>query len=154
MRAKRFARRALATSGLLAGVVLISLLSVAITGVSAPQERTSAPTPEPTYGSKLPASSSGRPPQAFVGGAPTEWVAGRYVAVTSARDASEVTAGRLSTPGPGPNGSGLCSWERARNGSISFNAITASGNINTSESITVKKGEFLRLTGDCVWRVG
>lgn len=64
----------------------------------------------------------------------------------------DVEPGRYKTTGP--DGSGFidsCYWARNSNDSGEFSAIIANDNISGPGSITVKSGEFVELSGGCVW---
>lgn len=69
---------------------------------------------------------------------------------------ADVRAGRYKTPGPGTGDAlGMCYWARLRNDSGEFSAIIANGALEGPGSVTVLRGEFVELSGGCVWdRVG
>lgn len=68
----------------------------------------------------------------------------------------DVAAGRYKTPGPGSaDVLDMCYFARLSDDSGQFDAIIANGNLQGPGSLTVKAGEFVELTGGCVWsRVG
>lgn len=64
----------------------------------------------------------------------------------------DIMPGRYRTAGSG--GSGVldsCYWERNSNDSGLFAAIIANENFNGPASVTVSSGEFLKVSGGCVW---
>lgn len=104
-------------------------------------------------------SSEWRP---LVAPGPTEWASGTYEVVASDElpDAAKIPAGplgkvQLRTSGPtSSHGTDSCYWERASNDSGETSSIIANDNISGPGSVTVKKGEFLKLSGTCVWKQG
>lgn len=61
----------------------------------------------------------------------------------------DMKAGRWKTTGP-TNGIG-CYWARLKNDSGDFQAIITNGAVSGPTSLTVKAGEFVELSGGCVW---
>ena len=65
----------------------------------------------------------------------------------------DIVAGRYKTPGPDKsNVFPLCSWSRNKDDSGEFKSIIANGNSEGPGSITVKKGEFVEVSGGCAWK--
>lgn len=65
----------------------------------------------------------------------------------------DVAAGQYKTAGP--EGGIGCYWARLKNDSGAFEAIISNGNLEGQGSVTVNDGEFVELSGDCIWnRVG
>lgn len=65
---------------------------------------------------------------------------------------TDLAPGQYKTAGPDksdiiPN----CYWARLKNDSGEFSAIISNGNLQGPGSVTVKKGEYLQLTGGCLW---
>ena len=53
---------------------------------------------------------------------------------------------------PGGNGPlDICYWQRTKDDSGDFNSIIANDLFKGPGSVTVKKGEFVKLTGGCTW---
>jgi hypothetical protein len=64
----------------------------------------------------------------------------------------DIVPGRYKTQGSGKEGFfGSCYFQRAKNDSGEFSAIISNDFFQGPGSVTVKKGEFLKLTGECVW---
>lgn len=64
----------------------------------------------------------------------------------------DVAPGRYKTPGPDPSGAfPLCYWERDKNDSGDFNSIIANDLFKGPGVVTVRAGEFAKLTGGCTW---
>ncbi|RZT87658.1 hypothetical protein EV383_4584 [Pseudonocardia sediminis] len=65
----------------------------------------------------------------------------------------DIPAGRYKTSGAqGTNIIDACTWSRNKDDSGEFDSIIANGIINKGQgSVTAKDGEFLDLSGDCVW---
>ena len=64
----------------------------------------------------------------------------------------DIAAGRYKTAGP--NRSAVfpyCYWERSKDDSGEFGSIISNDNIGGPGSVTVKKGEFVKLSGGCTW---
>lgn len=64
----------------------------------------------------------------------------------------DVQAGRYKTAGPSadapiPN----CYWQRATDDSGEFESIIANGNVQGPGSLSIKKGEFVEMSGGCKW---
>jgi hypothetical protein len=68
----------------------------------------------------------------------------------------DVWSGRYKTPGPPADDSiGWCYWARHSDDSGTIEAIIANGNIEGPGSVTVRRGEFVEVSGGCTWtRVG
>lgn len=68
----------------------------------------------------------------------------------------DVRAGRYKTPGPPADDSnGWCYWARHADDSGAIESIIANGNTEGPGSVTVRRGEFVEVTGGCTWtRVG
>lgn len=80
------------------------------------------------------------------------WTSGTYQVVKSASNANQISAGRLTTAGPDKSSlMPSCYWARTKDDSGDFKAIISNGNIQGPGSVTVKVGEFLELSGSCVW---
>jgi len=62
----------------------------------------------------------------------------------------DMPAGRYKTAGGGDNLFG-CYWERDRNDSGQFDAIISNDVFKGPGSVTVKAGEFAKLSGGCTW---
>ncbi|QWF81915.1 hypothetical protein [Amycolatopsis sp. CA-230715] len=75
-------------------------------------------------------------------GPKTEFSDGMYAVGT------DIAAGSYRTPG----GEDLCFWSRDRNDSGDFNAIITNDAFKGPGSVTVKKGEFLKVSGGCTWK--
>lgn len=69
---------------------------------------------------------------------------------------TDVRAGRYKTAGPASDDVlGMCYWARLKNDSGEFEAIISNGAVEGPGSVTVQRGEFVELSGGCVWdRVG
>ncbi len=64
----------------------------------------------------------------------------------------DIVPGRYKTKGSGREGFfGSCYFQRSRNDSGEFDSIISNDFFQGPGSVTVKKGEFLKLTGDCEW---
>ena len=64
----------------------------------------------------------------------------------------DIVPGRYKTQGSGREGFfGSCYFQRSRNDSGEFDSIISNDFFQGPGSVTVKKGEFLKLTGDCEW---
>lgn len=64
----------------------------------------------------------------------------------------DVQAGRYKTTGPpADNPMNMCYWSRASNDSGEFEAIIANGTPQGPGSLSVKRGEFVELSGGCTW---
>lgn len=65
---------------------------------------------------------------------------------------TDMAAGRYKTSGPDkssviPN----CYWGRSKDDSGNFSAIIANDNVQGPGTLTVKAGEFVKLSGGCTW---
>jgi hypothetical protein len=127
--------------------VVAAFVVIAIAVPSSPKTpaTTTVPTTQET-------ESQAAPEPAAAPAAPTSWSSGTYQVVKEAAGANDVTAGRLKTAGP-DKGSILpnCYWARLKDDSGDFRSIISNGNLQGPGSVTTKVGEFLQLTGDCVW---
>jgi hypothetical protein len=64
----------------------------------------------------------------------------------------DIAAGRYKTAGPGGNGAlDICYWQRTKDDSGDFDSIISNDLFKGPGSVTVKKGEFVKLTGGCTW---
>lgn len=64
----------------------------------------------------------------------------------------DVAAGRNTTIGPDASDViPSCYWERASDDSGEFGSIIANENLSGPGSVTVKKGEVVKLSGSCTW---
>lgn len=64
----------------------------------------------------------------------------------------DILPGRYRTPGSGAAGVlESCYWERNANDSGQFEAIISNENFNGPASVTVRSGEFLKVSGGCLW---
>lgn len=64
---------------------------------------------------------------------------------------ADIEPGRYRTDGPAPGGLGFCYWSRNTDDSGEFESIISNGALEGPGSVTVGDGEFLELSGDCVW---
>lgn len=64
----------------------------------------------------------------------------------------DILPGRYRTTGSGQAGIlESCYWERSANNSGTLEAINANDNFNGPTSITVSSGEYLKVSGGCLW---
>lgn len=64
----------------------------------------------------------------------------------------DIAAGRYKTSGPSRSAVfPYCYWERSKDDSGEFGSIISNDNIGGPGSVTVKKGEFVKLSGGCTW---
>lgn len=59
----------------------------------------------------------------------------------------DIAPGRYKTSGAPASGLGICYWERDRNDSGEFSAIISNDVFKGPGSVTVKNGEFAKLSG-------
>lgn len=63
-----------------------------------------------------------------------------------------MAAGRYKTPGPDAGSAfPLCHWAREKNDSGDLDAIISNDLVKGPSSVTVKTGEFAKLSGGCTW---
>jgi hypothetical protein len=64
----------------------------------------------------------------------------------------DVQGGRYKTPGPPADSVvEMCYWSRNKNDSGEFEAVIANGVLQGPGSVSVKRGEFIELSGGCAW---
>lgn len=64
----------------------------------------------------------------------------------------DLVVGKYKTPGSGGSGAlDSCYWARLKDDSGELGSIIANDNFNGPATITVKKGELLKLSGGCAW---
>lgn len=61
----------------------------------------------------------------------------------------DMVAGRYKTNFQGSTG--MCYWERSKDDSGQFTSIISNDNLQGPGSVTVKKGEFFKVSGGCTW---
>lgn len=127
-------------------VLLIAGLVNSLGGSPSAQTGTSAqPTrqaPQPPAEQQVPAAVV---PQAPAGPA-TQAGDGTYQVGT------DIAAGQYKTPGPDKTAViPSCYWSRLKDDSGEFSAIIANNVVQGPGSVTVKKGEYLELSGGCTW---
>ena len=123
------------------GVLVLSFLAVACIAIITPSTSTTS-SPPTAVG---PQDGAPAPLQA---GPVTSFGDGTY-RVGAGHD---IMPGRYRTTGSG--GAGVlesCYWERNVNDSGRFDAIISNENFNGPASLTVRSGEFLKVSGGCVW---
>lgn len=162
--------------GIFGGFLIVGAIGAAATGnpttskLAAPEPTVSFTPASPSYTPYYPnfsstwtphysTSSSAAAPssewKALVAPAADEWGSGTYAVVAGTAGQGEIPAGRLKTSGPTSSSVvDSCYWERARDDSGEFRSIITNDNISGPGSVTVKKGEFLKLSGSCVWKQG
>jgi len=59
---------------------------------------------------------------------------------------TDVVPGRYKTPG-----ASYCYWARLKDDSGNFESIITNGSLNGPGSLTINVGEFIELSGDCIW---
>jgi hypothetical protein len=65
----------------------------------------------------------------------------------------DIAAGRYKTAGPGGDGAfDICYWQRTKDDSGDFDSIISNDLFKGPGSVTVKNGEFVKLTGGCSWK--
>ncbi len=65
---------------------------------------------------------------------------------------TDMAAGRYKTAGPGGHGDlDICYWQRSKDDSGDFNKLISNDLFKGPGSVTVKAGEFVKLTGGCKW---
>lgn len=64
----------------------------------------------------------------------------------------DIEPGRYKTAGPDKSDLlPMCYWERAKDDSGTFRSIIANDNLQGPGSVSVKQGEFLKVSGGCTW---
>lgn len=64
----------------------------------------------------------------------------------------DVQGGRYKTPGPPADSvTEMCYWSRNKNDSGEFEAVIANGVLQGPGSVSLKRGEFIELSGGCAW---
>lgn len=122
------------------GVLLLGFLAVACIAIITPSSSTSS-APDavgPQPGASAPAITG---PVASFGD-------GTY----RVGPGHDILPGQYRTTGSG--GAGVlesCYWERNANDSGRFEAIIANDNFNGPASVTVRSGEYLKVSGGCLW---
>jgi hypothetical protein len=123
------------------GVLALSFLAVACVALVTPSTATTS-SPPAAVG---PQGSASAPLQA---GPVSAFGDGTY----RVGPGHDIMPGRYRTSGSG--GVGVlesCYWERNVNDSGQFAAILSNENFNGPASLTVRSGEFLKVSGGCVW---
>ena len=93
-----------------------------------------------------PAASPAAPAPAAPSGPATQVSDGNYEVGV------DIAAGRYKTAGPGGNGPlDICYWQRTKDefGRLQLDHLQRP--VQGPGSVTVKKGEFVKLTGGCTW---
>jgi hypothetical protein len=86
-------------------------------------------------------------PAAIVAPKPAGVTAGTY------QVGIDIRPGRYKTQGAPPGSvTDICYWGRLKNDSGEFSAVIANELFQGNGVLTTKRGEFLKLTGDCVWQ--
>lgn len=128
--------------GIAALIVLGSAMNSGKSGATG-----SSASPTPSSGSGVSnAQPAVQQPVPQSSGPATSMGAGSYQVGT------DIVAGRYKTTGPDkssifPN----CYWERSKDDSGEFKSIISNDNIQGPGTLSVKAGEFLKLTGGCEW---
>lgn len=63
----------------------------------------------------------------------------------------DIPAGRYKTTGAPPGLVDSCYWARMRDDTGDFDSLIANDIVNGPGSVTVKEGEFVKLSGGCIW---
>jgi len=123
------------------GVLVLSFMAVACVAILAPSSTSSPSRPDavgPQYGASA-------PPQT----APTGSFGDGTYRVGPGHD---ILPGRYRTTGSGQAGIlESCYWERSANDSGMLDAIISNDNFNGPSQITVRSGEYLKVSGGCLW---
>lgn len=127
------------------GMVLAAfVILVAVVAITNPNQPGSSPSDTPAAGA--PANAAEPQAPAKPAGPAREMTGGVY------QVGVDVQAGRYKTPGPPADDLvGLCYWARLKDDTGDFESIISNGNVQGPGSVTVKKGEFVELTGACTW---
>jgi hypothetical protein len=124
------------------GVLVLGFMFVACVAILAPSSTNSSSSPPAAVG---PQDSASAPQQA----APVASFGDGTYRVGPGYD---ILPGRYRTPGSGQAGVlESCYWERNANDSGQFEAIIANENFNGPASVSVRSGEYLKVSGGCLW---
>jgi len=129
----------LITSGAALVICVLWLVGIGIAGSQATPSRA----PLPTVGAVSAAKTNAPAAPAQPAGPATRIGDGTYEVGT------DMAAGRYKTTGDGSIG--LCYWERAKDDSGDLGSIISNDLFRGPGSVTVKNGEFAKLSGGCTW---
>jgi hypothetical protein len=129
----------LVTSGAALVICVLWLVGIGIAGSQATPSRSTIPTVDAVPAAKVnPPAAPAKP-----AGPATRIGDGTYEVGV------DMAAGRYKTTGDGSIG--LCYWERAKDDSGDLGSIISNDLFRGPGSVTVKNGEFAKLSGGCVW---
>ena len=129
----------LITSGAALVICVLWLVGIGIAGSQAMPSRSALP----TVGA-VPAAQTNAPAAPAQPAGPTTHVGdGTYEVGV------DMAAGRYKTTGDGSIG--ICYWERAKDDSGDLGSIISNDLFRGPGSVTVKNGEFAKLSGGCTW---
>jgi hypothetical protein len=129
----------LITSGAALVICVLWLVGIGIAG----SQTTPSRSPLPTVGAVSAAKTNAPAAPAQPAGPATRIGDGTYEVGV------DMAAGRYKTTGDGSIG--LCYWERAKDDSGDLGSIISNDLFRGPGSVTVKNGEFAKLSGGCTW---
>ncbi|GAA1841485.1 hypothetical protein GCM10009836_21080 [Pseudonocardia ailaonensis] len=148
---KKRRRWPLVAAGVAVGFLIGFLVGHAGSGSTTTAATTAAPA------ASTPAGAAAGPAEPAQAAAPAARAAAPAGPATEASDGTyevgvDLAAGRYKTAGPPADSiMKMCYWERDKNDSGQFDAIIANEIVQGPGSVTVKQGEFAKLSGGCTW---
>jgi hypothetical protein len=132
----------LITSGAALVICVLWLVGIGIAGTTPSPSRSAIPTVAAVPAAKTDAQAAPVAP-AKPSGPATRIGDGTYEVGV------DMAAGRYKTTSDGSIG--ICYWERSKDDSGDFNSIISNDLFRGPGSVTVKNGEFAKLSGGCTW---